>query len=48
LFARFERGNYANATAVADELIGLAEKKGTPFWKAFGLRLKGAVCALNA
>jgi predicted ATPase len=48
LFARYECGNYANAIAVVDELIVLAEKKGTLFWKAFGLMHQGCVCALNA
>jgi class 3 adenylate cyclase/predicted ATPase len=48
LFARYECGNYANATAAVDELIALAEKKGTLFWKGFGLMHQGCVCALNA
>jgi predicted ATPase len=48
LFARYECGNYANATAAVDELIALAEKKGTLFWKGFGLMHHGCVCALNA
>ena len=48
LFTRYECGNYANATAVVDELVALAEKKGTLFWKAFGLMHQGCVCALNA
>ena len=47
LFARYECGNYANATAVADELVALAEKKGTLFWKGFGLMHQGCVSALN-
>jgi predicted ATPase len=48
LFARYECGNYANATVAVDELIALAEKKGTLFWKGFGLMHQGCVCALNA
>jgi class 3 adenylate cyclase/predicted ATPase len=48
LFARYECGNYANATAAVDELIALAENKGTLFWKGFGLMHQGCVCALNA
>jgi predicted ATPase len=48
LFTRYECGNYANATSVVDELVALAEKKGTLFWKAFGLMHQGCVCALNA
>ena len=47
LFARYECGNYANATAVFDELIALAEEKGTLFWKAFGMMNQGCVCALT-
>jgi class 3 adenylate cyclase/predicted ATPase len=48
LFARYECGNYANATAAVDELIALAEKKSTLFWKGFGLMHQGCLCALNA
>jgi predicted ATPase len=48
LFTRYECGNYANVTPIADELLELAEKKGTLFWKAFGLMHKGCACALNA
>jgi predicted ATPase len=48
LFARYECGNYANATATVDELIALADKKGTLFWKALGLMHQGCVFALNA
>jgi class 3 adenylate cyclase/predicted ATPase len=47
LFARYEGGNYPNATAVFDELIELAEKKGTLFWKAFGMMNQGCVYALS-
>jgi class 3 adenylate cyclase/predicted ATPase len=35
-------GNYATTTARADELFGLAEEKGTLFWKAFGMMSQGA------
>jgi tetratricopeptide (TPR) repeat protein len=48
LFARYECGNYANATAAVDELIALAERKSTLFWKGFGLMHQGCLCALNA
>jgi predicted ATPase len=48
LFARYECGNYANATATVDELIALADKKGTLFWKALGLMHQWCVFALNA
>ena len=47
LFARYECGNYASATAVFDELIELAEEKGTLFWKAFGIMNQGCVYALT-
>jgi predicted ATPase len=48
LFARYECGNYTNATAVFDELIKLAEEKGTLFWKAFGMMNQGCVYALTS
>jgi predicted ATPase len=48
LLARYESGNYAYATATADELLELVEKKGALFWKGYGLMHKGCACALNA
>ena len=30
-------GNFATAKTLADELVPLAEEKGTPWWKAFGM-----------
>jgi predicted ATPase len=47
LFARYECGNYANATAVFDELTKLAEEKRTLFWKAFGMMNQGCLYALT-
>jgi class 3 adenylate cyclase/predicted ATPase len=47
LFARYECGNYANASAVADELGVLAEKKGTLYWKATSLMHQGCIRSLN-
>jgi hypothetical protein len=44
---RYECGNYASATAVFDELVALAEEKGTLFWKAFGMMNQGCACALS-
>jgi predicted ATPase len=38
-------GNYATANAVADELIALADEKGTMFWKAYGMVHQGCVLA---
>jgi predicted ATPase len=46
-FARHQSGNYASATAVFDELVALAEEKGTLFWKAFGMMNQGCACALS-
>jgi predicted ATPase len=48
LFARYECGNYENATAVADELGVLAEKKVTLYWKATSLMHQGCICSLKA
>jgi class 3 adenylate cyclase/predicted ATPase len=48
LFARYECGNYENATAIADELGVLAEKKGTLYWKATSLMHQGCICSLKA
>jgi hypothetical protein len=38
-------GNYAAATAQADELVAVAEEKRAALWKAFGTRLQGCVLA---
>jgi class 3 adenylate cyclase/predicted ATPase len=47
LFARYECGDYASATAIFDELIELAEAKVTLFWKAFGMMNQGCVYVLT-
>jgi class 3 adenylate cyclase/predicted ATPase/tRNA A37 threonylcarbamoyladenosine biosynthesis protein TsaE len=39
--------NYARASAEADELISLADEKGTLFWKAFGMLGRGSVLAVS-
>jgi predicted ATPase len=39
-------GSYATASAQADELVALADEKGSLFWKAFGMALQGCVLAL--
>jgi predicted ATPase len=39
-------GNRAAAAAHAQELVALAEEKGAPFWKAFGMMNHGSVLAL--
>ena len=40
-------GNYAAAAAQAQELVALAEEKGSLFWKAFGMMNQGSVLALT-
>jgi predicted ATPase len=39
-------GNYAAASAQADEVLALADEKGALFWKAFGMMNQGCVLAL--
>jgi predicted ATPase len=34
-------GDYAAANAALDELIGLADERGTPYWKAHGTAVRG-------
>ena len=40
-------GNYAAAAAHAQELVALAEEKGSLFWKALGMMNQGSVLALT-
>ena len=40
-------GKYAAANAQLDELVALADEKGSLLWKAFGLMFKGCVLALT-
>ena len=40
-------GNRAAAAAQAQELVALAEEKGSPFWKAYGMMHQGSVLALT-
>jgi predicted ATPase len=40
-------GNYAAANAQSDEVVPLADEKGTLFWKAFGMMNQGCVLALT-
>jgi len=40
-------GNYAKASAQADELITLADEKGALLWKATGMLIRGFVLALT-
>jgi predicted ATPase/class 3 adenylate cyclase len=41
------RGNYATARALSDELIALAEEKGSGYWKATGMLRRGGLFALT-
>jgi class 3 adenylate cyclase/predicted ATPase len=40
-------GDYATANAQLDEVVALADEKGTSFWKALGIMNHGCVLALN-
>jgi class 3 adenylate cyclase/predicted ATPase len=37
----FYRGNYAAANTIVDELVALANDKGSAIWKAFGILVRG-------
>ena len=41
-------GDYAAAKAQADEVVALADEKGSLFWKAFGMMNQGCLFALTA
>ena len=40
-------GNYAAASAQADEVVALADEKGALFWKAVGMMRQGCLLALT-
>ena len=40
-------GNYAAASMQSDELVKLADEKGSPFWLAFGRMNRGSIWALT-
>jgi predicted ATPase len=40
------RGNYATANTQCEELVALADEKGSAFWKAFGMLRQGYLIAL--
>ena len=40
-------GDYAAGSALADELVALADEKGTSYWKAYGMLLHGWLSALT-
>ena len=43
----FHCGKYATAKARADEVVALADEKGSTFWKAMGIMNRGCVLALT-
>jgi predicted ATPase len=45
-FTHLHCGNYAAANAQSDEVVPLANEKGTLFWKAFGMMNQGCVLTL--
>ena len=47
LNAHFYRGNYATAEALADELVAMADERGSALWKAFGVVFQGRLMALT-
>jgi len=46
-FSHIHCGSYAAAKEEADELVTLANEKGSSFWKAHGLSMQGCLCALT-
>jgi len=46
-FVFVTRGDYATANLRSDEVIALADEKGTLFWKVQGMRLRGECLALT-
>ena len=46
-FTQIFCGNYATANAQSDELVALADEKGSVLWKAFGMFNQGCVLALT-
>jgi predicted ATPase len=47
LFARYECGNYTSTIALFNELIELAEEKGSLYWKTWAMMNQGCVYALT-
>ncbi len=41
-------GKYKNVTENLDEMLPLAEEKAAPFWKAYGMTIRGCTFALTA
>jgi len=46
-FTYFLCGNYATTNSLIDEVIPLADEKGTLFWKAYGMMNRGCLFALT-
>jgi predicted ATPase len=46
-FSNIHCGDYVRASAVIDELVGLAEEKGSLFWMASGMMSRGVLFALT-
>jgi len=46
-FSHIHCGSYAAAKEEADELVTLANEKGSSFWKAHGVSMQGCLCALT-
>jgi predicted ATPase len=46
-FPHILSGNYAVATVLVDELLALADEKGSSFWRAFGMLARGYILALT-
>jgi tetratricopeptide (TPR) repeat protein len=42
-----ERGDYTRASAIADEVVALADEKGALIWKAFGMMKQGRLFGLH-
>ena len=46
-YTLIHRGNYAAASMQTNELVELADEKGSPFWLAFGSMNRGCIWALT-
>ena len=46
-FTDLQRGDYTNANAHLEELVALADEKGAPFWKAWGVLFQGSLLAVT-
>jgi class 3 adenylate cyclase/tetratricopeptide (TPR) repeat protein len=47
LFTYFQRGDFATTSAVADELVALADEKGASFWKTGAMAAQGCLFAMT-